>query len=266
MRCVIVSDLHVGSTVGLWPRSHPVADGGIHKANQFQRWLINYWEKAMEEIANLRPDVLVFNGDEIQGAHDRDGQLVTNRIDIQVDAALEVVDPLASLECRKYVIRGTPWHVGKAAEHIDSLARQIGAERDRATNSHTRWELYLKLGKPVIHFAHHIGASRVPLYETTTPLRDMLVLLTELNRYYGRGMPNLKAIVRSHRHRGVALQVPPRLHAIVTPGWQLKTEFGYKNMTSSLPHIGYVVIDYDGEKLIPDLKDFPLPKPAIEVV
>jgi len=54
-RIVVMSDLHVGSTVGLWPGRHPIEGGGIYEANRFQQWLLECWHAAVEEITNMRP-------------------------------------------------------------------------------------------------------------------------------------------------------------------------------------------------------------------
>jgi hypothetical protein len=266
-RIVVISDLHVGSTVGLWPGRHRLEGGGVYESNVYQKWLYECWQMALDEITKIRPKpIVVLNGDELQGVNMRDGQLVTNKIDIQVDAALTLLEPLRKAASRLYVIRGTEWHVGKSAEHVEHLARQLGAVRDPATDQWSWWELYLDVGGPVIHFAHHVGVSSVPWYEATVPLRDTLMLLAEVWRFFGQSGPNVRATVRSHRHRYIHVDAPPDIHAIVTPAWQLKTAFSYKRATAMLPQIGYVILEWDGVDLLIRKRIFQLPPQHVEGV
>ena len=270
-RVVVVSDLHVGSTVGLWPGRHAIEGGGIYEANVFQQWLLKCWHATVDEIQSMRPKpILVLNGEPIQGVNMRDGQLVTPNKNIQVDAAYTLLEPAVSTARRFYQIRGTEWHDGKASEDVEQLARLLGAMPNPATGMWTWWELFLKLDadeedSPVVHFAHHVGTSSVPWYEATVPLRDMLMFLAELWRFFGKAAPNVRVAVRSHRHRFIHVDVPPNLHVVVTPGYQLKTAFGFKRAAAMLPIVGYVILEYDGDEIIVRKRIFPLPTEYVHV-
>ncbi len=269
-RFVILSDGHVGSTVGLWPGSHAIEGGGEYSCNRFQTWLHECWQEMIEEVGHLRPKpVIVYNGDPLQGVNARDGQLVTNQISVQVQAALELYRPLRKLARRWFQVRGTEWHEGKASEFVELMAMQLDAERDPASGQYSWWELYLDAeaggGGPVIHFAHHVGMSSVPWYEATVPLRDTLLQLSELWRFYGERAPNVRMVVRSHRHRFIHVDAPPDLHVVVTPAWQLKTAFAYKRAASMLPQVGYVIIEWDGYDLMVKPRIFELPSLQVEV-
>jgi hypothetical protein len=264
-RVVVIGDTHVGSTVGLWPRKFPVEDGGTYAINKFQRWLINCWEVATGEIADLEPDVIIFNGDEIQGTHgDKDGQLITNKSEIQIDAALLLFEPLRQAAPTRYVIRGTAWHTGRAGEYSESMAKQLEATPNPTTERNSWWELFHDMGGPVVNYAHAIGVSSVPYGQATAPLKEVLTLTLELARNYRSRAPRLCGVVRSHRHRCVVAQEPPDLFGATTPGWQLKTEFVYKKANALLPHIGYMVVDWDGERLTPWFRTFDLPGVHVE--
>lgn len=248
---LLVSDLHVGSTVGLWPGRHRVEGGGTYEANTYQQWLYRCWLKLLEEARGMGRPIVILNGDAIQGVNTRDGQLVTNNIDAQVSAALTLLKPLREAAGVFYLIRGTEWHEGKASEFLGSLGDQLHAVIDPDTGQSTWWELYLDLDGPVIHCAHHVGISSVPWYEATVPLRDTLLQLSELWRFYGRSAPNLRMVVRSHRHRYIHVEAPPDIHVVVTPAFQLKTAFMHKRSSSLLPQVGYVRIDTaDGELMV----------------
>jgi len=266
---VVLSDTHVGSTVGLWPGAHRVEGGGDYSANEYQQWLLECWGEMLAEVSALRPKpIVVMNGDPIQGTSYRDGQLITNKVDVQVDAAARLFAPLRKVAKRWYQIRGTEWHEGKSAEFVEFLGERLNAERDPASGQWTWWELYLEVepGGPVIHFAHHVGVSSVPWYEATVPLRDALMQLAELDRFYGQRAPNVRMTVRSHRHRYIYVHAPPDIHVAVTPAWQLKTAFAYKKSSGMLPQIGYVIIEWDGEDLVVKPRIFDLPDLHVEAL
>jgi hypothetical protein len=270
-RTVVISDLHAGSVVGLWPEGCPLEGGGYYVLNKFQAWLLECWQVMLDEIGRMRPrPVLVLNGEPIQGVNKKDGQLITSNKGVQVNAARMLLEPAVRAARRYYQIRGTEWHEGKAAEDVEALAESLGAVRNPTTQQYTWWELFLALAPedpdgPVVHFAHHIGASSVPWYESTVPLRDMLMFLAELWRFFGKAAPNVRMVVRSHRHRYIHVDVPPNLRAVVTPGWQLKTAFSYKRAGAMLPIVGYVVIEYDGQEIIVRKRTFPLPAEYVHV-
>lgn len=264
---VFISDLHVGSVVGLWPGQHPIEGGGTYSANQYQQWLYKCWQDCCAEIRGMRPKpTLVLVGDLIQGVNTRDGQVIGGEHASQVSAAAALLAPIVDRARATYVIRGTEWHDGKAAEYLELLARELGAVQDPSTAQYSRWELYLDVGGPVIHAAHHVGTSSVPWYEATVPLRDGLMELAELWRFYGADAPNVRMVVRSHRHRFIHVQAPPDFQVFVTPGWQLKTAFAHKRASAMLPQIGYVVVDWDGADLVVKPRIYQLPPLHVEAL
>lgn len=261
----MIADLHVGSTVGLWPRRHVVEGGGVYEVSKYQLWLLRCWRDLLRYVAALetRP-VLVICGDAIQGVSPRDGQLISNRPDIQCEAAEKLLRPLVEQCSRLYWIRGTEYHEGRSSEHVEQLAKALGAIPHHTTGQYTRWEMYLDVGGSVIHFAHSIGSTSVPHYESTIPTRDALMLLAELQRFFGSRAPNVEMVVRAHRHRYVQVQLPPKLTALVCPAWQLRTAFAYKKANTMLPEIGFVDIHREAGRLVAVPHIYPLAPIHIE--
>lgn len=271
VRAAVLSDCHVGSTVGLWPGVHRVEGGGEYAANEFQLWLARCWAHMVKELKRIRPAVIVVNGDVLQGTNTKDGQLITNVISVQQSAALKLLQPVRETTEAMYLIRGTEWHEGKASENIEALGLLLNTVVDPASGQRSWWELYLDLepereGGPVAHFAHHVGMSSVPWYEATVPLRDSLLQLSELDRFYGAQAPNLRCVVRSHRHRYIHVDAPPDLNVVVTPGWQLKTAFAHKKAASMLPQVGWVLLEWDGRDLTAHSRVYQLPALHVERV
>ncbi len=266
-RTLLISDLHVGSTVGLWPKKFGIEGGGDASPNKYQKWLLKCWALMLKEVASLDKPNLIVNGDPVQGVKDKDGQLITNRPDIQARAAIELLSLLRDLVRDVYFTRGSEYHEGRASEHVEMLAGALNCKVDPSTRQNTWPEILYAFGEgrkaPIAQVMHHIGKSSVPNYEATIPLRDVLTLKSEYDRVYGSEHPNIKMLIRSHRHRFIYVEAPPDIHALVTPAWQLKTAFSYK-MPPLLPQIGYVIVEWDGCDIVVKDRIFKLPLPHIE--
>lgn len=266
-RIVVLSDLHAGSSVAPWPADCPLSDGGRWQPNVFQRYLNACWADMVSNLRALRPDVVVVNGDLVQGAHsDRDGQLVTSNPARQALAARMLLEPVADCCERLYVVRGTEWHEGKCSDSVEQLAEHLGAEQDASTGHYTWPALRLAIGGQVISIAHHVGTSSIPFYTATVPQRELLAEILEAALAYGREAPDVRCIVRSHRHRYVSVRPRPGFLAVVTPAWQYATAFGHKVAPALLPDIGYVVIESVRGVLVETPTVYPNPRPSVEVV
>lgn len=266
-RTVVLSDVHAGSVVGLWPDGVKLEGGGYYEPNKFQRWLLECWYQMLAQLEELVPFTAVLNGDAIQGVHPKDGELITSNLNIQVNAAHVLLEPFFSLAEHGYLVRGTEWHDGKAAEALELLGSRLPVRSNPNTGQFSWWEVFgnsCDSEMALIHFAHHINMSSVPWYEGTIPTRDMLLMFSELARFQSDLAPFLRMIVRSHRHRAVTVDLPPNMHAVVTPAWQLKTAFAHKKAASMLPQIGYTIIDNEGSDFMIRHRIFKLPSQHVE--
>ncbi len=93
----------------------------------------------------------------------------------------------------------------------------------------------------------------------------MILQEDELAAHFGKLAPNVKMIVRSHRHRFVHAHIFPDRQVLVLPGWQLKTAYTHNKATSMLPQVGYAWIEWDGKDLIVKPRLFPLPASTVRV-
>ncbi len=266
-RVLAVSDLHAGSSVGLWPPGITGHNGTPLPQNPYQEWLYKCWQAMLKEAKERKPDAVVVVGDPLQGGRGKDAQSTSQRGDLQFRAAKALLEPLVQPMIKRggklYVVAGTEWHDGPGAENVEVLAEALGAVKDSETDQYSRWELWLKMceqdSSPVVHFTHHIGVSGVPWGEATAPLRDLHILLGELARSFKDQAPNVKLIVRAHRHRMIYVQAPPDIGALVLPGWQLRTSYVYKKASAMLPQLGYAWIEWDGSDLVVKPRMFDLP-------
>ncbi len=258
--CVVFSDTHIGSALGLCPSDgFGLDDGGAYRPSRLQRKLWAMWEEFwgtwVPKATVGQPFHVVMNGDAIDGVPHQSVAQITGNMEDQVRHAMGVLEPVASYARASggeyYHVRGTEAHVGKSAQHEEALARQLGAVASE-DDQHARYTLWLRIGGSLCHFAHHIGTTGTSHYQSTAVMKE----LTEAFYHAGRwGDEPPQVVVRSHRHTSLQIRVPARDESalsIVTPAWQLKTPFAYKipGARQSEPEIGGVLIrraEHDGE-------------------
>lgn len=261
MRILCVADIHAGSTVAPWP-DITLEGGGKWQPGAAQRWLNRCWKNMIAAAEQYKPDVVVVLGDEIDGANARNSGIVTPRWEEQQEAAEALLQPLREMTDKFYMVRGTGWHVGQGAKYSSAVAQTL--EAVRTPNEEWTWpELLLGVHGYCIHFAHHIGSTGNPMYEATAVMNALMVTRLEMANKY-RYPPDIRGVVRAHRHRMISVS-KGHLHGATVTGWQLKTDYGYKVAPNSLSEIGYLTIDA-GEEGIERIQThlFPLPKPRVE--
>ena len=129
MKAVIaISDMHIGSTVGLCPPRVTVVGRGTYLPNQFQKTLYKYWCKFWKEYVPQTTKgadkiILVINGDIIDNIHHQTVNILSNSIEVQEAAAVAVLRKIPVLCPTKideiYFVAGTEAHSGAAAESED---------------------------------------------------------------------------------------------------------------------------------------------------
>ena len=265
MNIIVASDFQVGSTLALWPENGRVSEGGGYTLNSVQKWLWECYLHMLQAVGKIKPDVLVLDGDLIQGNPPRDKQLVSANLSIQARASYQLLAPLRSLAGKMYVIRGTGFHDGACAETSEMLTERLDAVRCSASGEASWWELWLDMGGPVAHFAHTVGMTRVSYGLGTAPLRDALTLIEELRRYSAQ-TPDLRVIVRAHRHKYSHIAIAGGVHALVCPCWQMRAEYSYAKGIAMLPDIGWLWLEWDGSDLLVRARLYGYPSPHVEEV
>jgi hypothetical protein len=253
---VVVSDLHINSTVGLWPSGIKGIDGTEYPQNKFQQWLWKNWIDFWSKIP--KGSVVVINGDMTQGIHpNKDGQAMVQSNMLQSVAAIKVLKPLRDKAAELYVIRGTGWHVGIAGEDEEDIARQVNAVPNEDTEEFSRWEMFLNRNDTITHFTHHTRYTSVyPMTGLTKESRGAV------DNHVKHGYPIPDLLVRSHIHvfHRYTDDVP---NVVTTPSWQLKTEYIFKTNAQAYPTIGGLVLWQDkGQTRIEPIL-YPLPAPKI---
>jgi hypothetical protein len=232
----------------------PLDDGGAYLASDVQRkmWALwrAFWDDWVPEVTRGEPYDVVHNGDAIDGVHHNSTTQVSHNMEDQITIAEMVLAPEVA-KCKAsggtyYHIRGTEAHVGKSGVYEEQLAKRLGA-KPNAQGQYARYDLWKRVGGddgPLVHLLHHIGTTGSAAHEASAVNAELTAEFVEAGRW-GRQPPDF--IVRSHRHRSIAVDInSARGYAasIVTPAWQLKTPFVWKVPGARLaePQLGGILI------------------------
>jgi hypothetical protein len=252
---VVVSDIHAGCQLGLFPDRELILDEHPYRPSDFQRKLWSWWREFWDEWlpATVHDDQydLLFNGDALDGVHHKAVTQITHNLTSQREIALACLQPEVD-RCLKrggryFHVSGTEVHVGKSAQDEEQLAKDLGAKPNRQ-GRHARWDLWIRVGKGLVHALHHIGITGSQAAEATAVHKELTDSFTEAGRWRDRP-PDF--VVRSHRHRYIRTAIAiedtggvDEAQAVVTPGWQGKTPHVFKIAGGRLarPQFGGIVI------------------------
>lgn len=256
---VVVSDTHSGCRVALLhPDGITVDGGGRYLPSEFQlkmwAWWQEFWNVWVPDVTKGEPYDVVHNGDALDGCHHNSTTQISHNMEDQQRIAEAVLRPVVE-QCQAsggtyYHIRGTEAHVGQSGEYEERLARMLGAKPNKE-GQHARFDLWKRVGDtessvhaPLVHCLHHVGTTSSAAHESSAVNAELAASYVEAGRW-GRVPPDY--VVRSHRHRHIAVSVAARhgrAVSIVTPAWQGKTPYVWKvpGARISEPQIGGILI------------------------
>lgn len=237
---VVISDLHVGSTVGLCPPMTELADGSYYLPNPVQEWTWNRWiafRTHIKERLGGRSWGLVINGDVIEGNHHKTKEIIHPDTGIHVKTAIEILEPLAKEAKATYVVRGTECHVGTAE---GAIGKVLGGQAAGKEHSAHHWSV--EVNGCLCSFKHHIG-STARTWTRATALGASLA--NERLEALNAGRPIPRVVARAHRHVP-GLYMEPGGMLVVTPAWQALTSHGWKAVPDAIPWVGGVILDWKG--------------------
>lgn len=241
---VWVSDLHVGSTVGLSPKRFTIDDANTHDASESQLLLLNFWNDFWRRRKkDARPMVIIIGGDAVDGDHHRTLQLWTQDELVQVDASVELLKPAVNLSEKAFLLRGTTAHVGQSGRYDSRVARELGIP--------SFYHLQLNVGGVLFDLSHHgVGTGkRIWNLGNVARMYARHIALSHIAR--GARAPDV--VIRGHVHKCVHETIRDNGHAtemIIAPSFQLKTEFAYRVSTEDdMSDIGGVVVGVENGRV-----------------
>jgi len=251
-RIVCISDLHCGHRTGLTPPSYQrltkrlsnytdnlgitydkshIWDKFYRIENECYSWYENKVKK------HYAPDLLVINGDAIDGSSERSGgvELITSDRNEQIEMAIECIEIWGAQNI--VMVRGTPYHVGDKESWEDIIDREINCK----IGEHE----WVERDGIVFDFKHYVGSSSVPYGRKTAVNRDQICNLIWAEAEL---QPLADWIIRSHVHysEGGYKQIGAKeIWAITTPALQgMGTRYGAR-LCSGLIDFGFVGWDID---------------------
>lgn len=236
---LVVSDLHVGSTVGLWPENFISTEGNPIGQNSFQEWLWECWldmNEWVKKITNDNSYDIVVNGDIVDGIHHKTLQVMTPDLGDQVSAVKQILGDLTPSAAAIHIIKGTESHTLNQEIHV---GKALGASKNKANGQHAWDYLDLEVNGTLYNFAHHIGTTARTYLEASAHS----IMLGNLSHARARTKKPIPSVmVRAHRHRHGIWQDGNQISAI-TGAWQGLTRYGYKVVPDAIPQPSAIIFD-----------------------
>lgn len=236
---LVLSDLHVGSTVGLWPADFISNEGNPIGQNHFQKWLWKCWLDMNEWVAKVtdgQPYDIVINGDIVDGIHHKTLQVMTPDLGDQVTAVKQILGALMERSSTIHIIKGTESHT---LNQEIAVGRALGASKNKANGQHAWDVLDLEMNGKLYNFAHHISATARTYLEASAH-SIMLGNLTHARARAKKRVPDV--MIRAHRHRHGIWQDGNQISAI-TGAWQGLTRYGFKVVPDAIPQPSAIIFD-----------------------
>lgn len=239
-RMVVIADIHCGHEFGLTPPDWWARDDTTHpditKAGKFQRELWNFYTTTIESLKPI--DILIVNGDAIEGKGERSGgiELITPDRNVQIRMAKEAIDFTEAKAVR--ILYGTRYHVGKEEDFEANLKDTISAD-DVLVQGHA----FLNINGCGIDIKHKVTRSIVPHGRMTSIARERLwnvIWHSEHER-----QPKANVLIRSHVHYFNYCGGEGWV-GITTPALCYNSHYGIREC-SGLVDVGLIYFDFESE-------------------
>ena len=230
MIVVACGDLHSGHRGGLTPPAW--FDNGERPSNlralQEEGW--KRWKKLAKKYA--KPDVLICNGDAIDGRGERSGSRELVSVD-RMDQVHMAQTCLSQFRAKHVVLsRGTPYHTGNIEDFEDLIAERLGAE----IHNHP----FIDIGGVMFDVKHKVGGSQIPHGRHTAIARARLQnVLWSLRETQPKAAVLLRSHVHFHNYCGGADWL-----AMTLPCLQMGSDYGTRQC-EGIVDWGIVVFDIE---------------------
>jgi len=186
------------------------------------------------------PDVLLVNGDAIEGNQEKSGgaELITPDRNVQSNMAVEAIQ---QFNAKKILMTyGSKYHVSSndAEDFEYNIAQRLGATIEG--------RLFFKVEKMIFDARHKIGRSAIPHGRATALLRDMAWDLIKAGDNAG---PKVNIVVRSHVHYHIWVEQPKRI-MFTTPALQLSRGRYGSRECSGETHWGAIRLIIKGDQIV----------------
>lgn len=186
-RVIVVADFHCGHLVGLtppqWQNRHE-----NKKLCTVQKELFGEYQRMVDE--NHGPDVLIVNGDCIDGRGERSGS--TELITVDRYEQCKIAAHCVKMWGAKHIIMtyGTPYHTGTQEDFEKILADMVQADKIGSQE-------WIDINGAIFDVKHKVGGASMPHTKGTPLSKEKLwnIIWAEHDE-----QPNSNVIIRSHVH------------------------------------------------------------------
>ena len=254
-----ISDIHCGSTVGIMPASVETIEGQIVRPNKFQQWLLSDWDKCVRDFHAYRrgrPFWLILVGDLTEGKHHGGSQIWSGEEADHGEAAIRLLQPIASKAEVVLSAKGTECHV---RNNENWIAKELGATPCPDSGQHSWDTICIEIGTKLLQVRHHMPATSRVYLESSA----LGIVLGNTQLSYARHKQRIPDIVVSgHRHR-TGTYYDDEGMMVACFAWQGLTRHGHKVVPGSLPKVGFNVLDFvRGDNQLPYSFAIKQPLPA----
>ena len=233
-KVVVLSDLHCGHRSGLtppgWQYSKEASDETNRRFADMQSSMWNWFSDSIKKLGKI--DVLIINGDAIDGKGERSGstELIEPDMLKQADMATEIIHHINA--AKVFMTNGTPYHTGKGEDIETVIAKGVNAE--------IRGHHFIDINGVMFDVKHKTSGSNVPHGRFTAIARD--ALWNEIWSLNKNGQPLADVVIRSHVHY-LAYCGDNRKLGIITPALQgFGSKYG-ERQCSGMVDVGFIYFD-----------------------
>jgi len=230
----IISDIHCGSVYGLTPPGWQVEKSPYYKM-QCEAW--KHYDRMVRKWT--KPDILLVNGDCIEGRQERQGgaELMTNDRNVQA----EIAEYCIAIWKPKNLIMtfGSDYHTAGQAEDFEhNIARNLGGK--------IGGNMFFSCEGLTFNARHKVGTSTIFHGRATALLKE---LMWSLIKEAQDGWPKVDVIIRSHAHYNMWIEQPGKV-AFITPSLQLaRGRYGSRQLSGNV-HWGAMRLTLDKGQIV----------------
>lgn len=238
-----ISDLQTNSTIGICPPVVNLDDGGTYHASRLQRQLWNDYQDFIDRAQSAKSNgelYVIVNGDIHDGDHHNTSQIISRNPATMQNIAADVLEPVAKIADKMFLVRGTEAHAGKSASLEEDIAKDFDFQKNG--NKRSWWQLYAEFRGYTHDIAHHTSMGSTPQGRGNAANK----LATEtIFEYANRGQRPPNFVIRAHVHRYADSFDNYITRAIILPCWQYRTAFIHRINAGKLPSIGGVLCEIE---------------------
>jgi hypothetical protein len=251
---LVISDMHVGSTVAVMPDEVYIESSDKEKAqriesNQIQKIEYKEWCDMIDHVGQV--DACFNLGDTIDGPNvkSRGFELWTSNLGQQCETAVDLLSMVKTNH--HFAVQGSYYHVG---ENGSSDFAVLNSLKHCKTDFGT--DLCVKVEDVRIHLSHEIGYTRSKASKYTALQNEIVNAMLNSKR-----IGHINLLLRGHRHEIQDLvDHENNMRILECPAWKARDAFAAKKGLAMVPTLGYVLLKIKGSEISVDAHTFELKK------